>query len=72
MLEIPGGSFVMGSEERDNEKPKHRVDLSSFYMGKYPVTQTQWYAIAKATHLKVNIDLDPYPSHFKGVDSPVT
>ncbi len=72
MVAIPSGSFVMGSEEGyDNEKPKHRVDLSSFFMGKYPITQAQWKAIAKATHLKVNIDLNPDPSYFKGVHRPV-
>ena len=71
MVAIPGGSFVMGGEGFDDEKPKHRVDLSSYYMGKYPVTQEQWYAIAKATELKVNIDLEPAPSYFIGGDRPV-
>ncbi|NEP86969.1 MAG: formylglycine-generating enzyme family protein [Okeania sp. SIO2C2] len=34
-------------------------------MGKYPITQGQWRAIASRTDLKVNLDLDPEPSRFK-------
>jgi formylglycine-generating enzyme required for sulfatase activity len=34
-------------------------------MGKYPVTQGQWKAIASRTDLKVNLDLNPEPSYFK-------
>ena len=41
-------------------------------MGKYSVTQEQWYAIALATRVKVDIDLNPDPSYFKGDDRPVT
>ena len=48
MVQIPGGTFQMGShsEEADEiEKPVHQVTLSSFYIGKYEVTQGQWEAI---------------------------
>ncbi|WP_013335089.1 formylglycine-generating enzyme family protein [Gloeothece verrucosa] len=50
MMAIPGGEFMMGSpsEEMGNdlkEKPRHRVSVPPFYMGKYPVTQAQWYAV---------------------------
>jgi formylglycine-generating enzyme required for sulfatase activity len=34
-------------------------------MGKYPITQGQWKAVANMTHLKVNRDLKPEPSEFK-------
>jgi formylglycine-generating enzyme required for sulfatase activity len=34
-------------------------------MGKYPVTQGQWKAIASRTDLKVELDLKPEPSYFK-------
>jgi formylglycine-generating enzyme required for sulfatase activity len=30
---------------KDNEKPQHRVDIQSFAIGKYEVTQEQWYAV---------------------------
>jgi formylglycine-generating enzyme required for sulfatase activity len=66
MLKIPRGSFLMGSTDgNDNEKPQHEVTIKSFYMGKYPVTQEQWRAIAKRLDLKINQDLDPNPAYFK-------
>ncbi len=67
MVSIPGGSFIMGSpegEDDDSEKPQHEVTVQPFFMGKYPVTQAQWRAIASLP--KVNRDLNPEPSHFKG------
>jgi formylglycine-generating enzyme required for sulfatase activity len=47
MLEIPAGSFCMGSDDGiSDEKPVHRVTLSQpFYMGKYEVTQAQWQSV---------------------------
>ena len=67
---IPGGTFTMGSPEteldRDNrEGPQHDVTVPYFFMGKYPVTQGQWRAIASRTELKVELDLEPDPFNFK-------
>lgn len=45
MVKIPDGTFQMGSNSNDNEKPVHTVTISSFYMGKYEVTQGQWNAV---------------------------
>ncbi len=47
MLEIPAGSFCMGSNDgSSDEKPVHRVTLRQpFYMGKYEVTQAQWRSV---------------------------
>ncbi|MCB0840791.1 MAG: SUMF1/EgtB/PvdO family nonheme iron enzyme, partial [Bacteroidetes bacterium] len=43
MVFVEGGTFMMGSDDgNDNEKPVHKVKLSSFYIGKYLVTQRQW------------------------------
>ncbi len=73
MVAIPGGSFVMGSPddepERNNESPRHLVDVAGFLMGKFPVTQAQWRAVAALP--KINTDLDPDPSQFKGANRPV-
>ena len=50
-VRIPAGAFMMGSPDADteahnDEKPAHRVTISQpFYLGKYPVTQTQWEAV---------------------------
>jgi formylglycine-generating enzyme required for sulfatase activity len=70
MVKIPGGTFTMGSPEseegsRERERPQHDVTVAQFFMGKYPVTQGQWIAIASRTDLKVELDLKPEPSYFK-------
>ena len=70
MVLIPDGTFTMGAPEseegsRDNERPQHHVTISSFLMGRYPITQDQWKAIASRSDLKVNQDLNPDPSYFK-------
>lgn len=74
MVSIPGGTFMMGSpdgelEEQKYEKPRHRVTVEPFLMGKYPITQEQWKAIAALP--KINLDLKPDPSNFKGAKRPV-
>ena len=75
MVLIPGGSFTMGAPETeegssDDERPQHQVTVPSFFMGKYPITQAQWRAVAALD--KVNRDLKPEPSHFKGDSRPLT
>jgi formylglycine-generating enzyme required for sulfatase activity len=74
MVLIPGGQFLMGSPEDELERlawegPQHQVTIQPFCMGKYPVTQAQWRAIA--TLPKINRNLNPDPSSFKGSDRPV-
>jgi formylglycine-generating enzyme required for sulfatase activity len=39
---VEGGSFMMGSNDYDDEKPIHKVTLSSFRMGKYEITVKQF------------------------------
>jgi formylglycine-generating enzyme required for sulfatase activity len=69
MIAIPGGEFQMGSEERSEEQPVHQVKVPPFFMGKYPVTQAQWQAVAKLPQVKRS--LTKSPSHFKGENRPV-
>jgi formylglycine-generating enzyme required for sulfatase activity/uncharacterized caspase-like protein len=69
LAQIPGGSFDMGSNEFDDEKPIHRVMVSDFFMGKYPVTQAQWKAVSQLKQQKRELKSDP--SRFKGADRPV-
>ena len=33
-------------ERYDDESPQHEVTVQPFFMGKYPVTQAQWKAVA--------------------------
>jgi sulfatase modifying factor 1 len=39
MAELAGGTFWMGSEESDSEKPRHRVTVSDFALMQTPVTR---------------------------------
>ncbi|MBR8764237.1 Hercynine oxygenase [Porphyromonas levii] len=51
-IEVPSGSFMMGSPEgegRDDEKPQHKVSLSAFRISKYEVTFDQYDAFCEAT-----------------------
>jgi formylglycine-generating enzyme required for sulfatase activity len=73
---VPGGTFMMGSppeelERDENEGPQHEVTVPPFLMGRYPVTQAQWRAMAQRTDLQVQQSLDPEPSYLKGEDHPV-
>ncbi|REJ48190.1 MAG: serine/threonine protein kinase [Microcystis flos-aquae DF17] len=59
MVSLPAGEFLMGSPDsdpdaRDWEKPQHQVQVNSFAIGKYPVTQAQYQAV-----------MGTNPSHFK-------
>ena len=45
-VKIPAGSFMMGGNEEDDEKPVHRVTISKdFWLQKTEVTQGQWKAV---------------------------
>jgi formylglycine-generating enzyme required for sulfatase activity len=75
MVLIPPGEFQMGSptdelEHRAAEEPQHLVKIDNpFFMGQYPITQAQWRLVAQLP--KIEQELDPDPSHFKGDDLPV-
>jgi formylglycine-generating enzyme required for sulfatase activity len=58
MVFVKGGTFQMGSNESDDEKPIHSVTVNDFYIGKYEVTQKEWRAI-----------MGTNPSGFKDCDS---
>ena len=60
LVKVAAGSFDMGSNEDNDEKPIHRVNLREFLIGKYPVTQEQYQAV-----------IGKNPSHFKGNQNPV-
>ena len=73
MILISGGSFLMGSSKEqgsgDLEKPQHKVDISSFAMGRYPVTQAQWKIVASMPQIEHSLKSNP--SDFKGNKRPV-
>ncbi len=45
LVRIPAGKFMMGSNESDHESPIHEVKVSEFWIGKYTVTNAQWFAV---------------------------
>ena len=65
MIKVEGGTFLMGAPESDtdayeDEKPRHRVTLSDYYIGETAVTQELWKAVMRSN-----------PSFFKGSNRPV-
>ncbi|HLP96216.1 MAG TPA: formylglycine-generating enzyme family protein [Saprospiraceae bacterium] len=65
MVQIPEGEFQMGSVESEpdiynSELPQHPVQLDSFWMAEYAVTQELWQAVMHSD-----------PSDFKGPLRPV-
>lgn len=73
-IAIPGGNYMIGAalEEKGSvpdETPQHRVRISPFYLGKYPITQAQWQEIARLP--QIDRYLNPNPSFFVGKDLPV-
>ncbi|MGQ4646041.1 SUMF1/EgtB/PvdO family nonheme iron enzyme [Lyngbya aestuarii] len=74
MVAIPEGTFMMGSPKDEEhrsyrENPQHLVKIQPFFMGKYPISQAQWRAVAALP--QVSCPLMPDPSAFKGADRPV-
>jgi formylglycine-generating enzyme required for sulfatase activity len=55
MVSVPGGTFIMGSQKKgnkdagDNERPGHKVTLSAYQIGKYPVTFEEYDTFCDAT-----------------------
>lgn len=57
LVRIPGGTFLMGSPESEegrsrDEGPRRKVTVSSFYLGRYPVTNEEY-----ARFLEANPDI---------------
>jgi formylglycine-generating enzyme required for sulfatase activity/tRNA A-37 threonylcarbamoyl transferase component Bud32 len=72
MVSIPSGTCSIGSPKNDgdsDEKPQHQVNVAAFYIGKFPVTQAQWIAVAALPEIKTF--LNPEPARFKGANRPV-
>ena len=64
LLPVAGGTFDMGDEHNDlheSSRPVHPVNVSDFYLGKFPVTQALWKVVMNGEN----------PSGFPGDDRPV-
>ena len=68
MVAVPAGSFLMGSKADPfassppsaDEMPQHAVSIKAFSLGKFEVTQEQWFALMGTS-----------PSMYKGRTLPV-
>lgn len=73
MVKIPESKVLMEFEREPIEKTKkyqHQIRrVEAFYLGQTLVTQAQWRAVTLFP--KVEFELDPYPSYFKGDNRPV-
>ena len=55
MVRVEGGTFMMGSDSvsdpmaDSDERPLRKVNLSTFYIGRYEVTLRQWDAVMRHT-----------------------
>ncbi len=67
-VKIPGGSFMMGSNDLSNAQPVHQVSVPSFEMLKTLVTNKQYQACVKAGACTANEDEG---QAFDGDDQPV-
>jgi formylglycine-generating enzyme required for sulfatase activity len=59
MVRVQGGSFTMGSNDYDDEKPPHSVTVPTFSIGRYEVTQADWRSV---------MGTDPPELYNKGCD----
>ncbi len=65
MVKVNGGTFTMGATKdqgsnNSNQRPTHKVSLSTYYIGETEVTQELWQAV-----------MGNNPSKFKGAKLPV-
>jgi formylglycine-generating enzyme len=50
LARIPAGDFLMGAADAEpDERPVHRVTLSEFYIGRFPVTHDEYARFVRAT-----------------------
>lgn len=74
---VPSGTFRMGSGDWDKEGekdefPSHTVGIEGFWLGKYPVTQTEWKKVLAGRFWKKVGLYNANPACFKnGPDHPV-
>jgi formylglycine-generating enzyme required for sulfatase activity len=77
LIEIPAGSFLMGSpndepERSPDEGPRHVVRLEAFLIGQTPITQAQWREVAGWTPRdgeRWGRQLPANPSRFQAMDA---
>jgi formylglycine-generating enzyme required for sulfatase activity len=73
LVSVTGGTFKMGATAEqesfalDNEKPEHQVQVSSFLIGKYEVTNAQFVKFLNSRVVKVDASNQGYCMTTSGV-----
>ncbi len=68
MVWVPGGSFLMGSEDfYPEESPVHRVSVSGFWMDEHAVTVAEYRRFVRATGYMTIAERQPDPAQYSGV-----
>lgn len=69
MVWIPGGVFLMGSDDfYPEERPAHRVAVDAFWIDRHPVTNAEFRRFVKATGYLTVAEREPDPTAYPGVD----
>jgi formylglycine-generating enzyme required for sulfatase activity len=67
MVWIPGGTFLMGSDEHyPEERPVHRVTVEGFWMDRYPVSNARFARFAAATGYRTFAEIPPKADDYPG------
>jgi sulfatase modifying factor 1 len=64
MVWVPGGSFWMGSEELDDARPVHRVEVDGFWMDRTEVTNAQFARFVGETGYVTVAQRTPAPKDY--------
>lgn len=68
MVWVPGGEFWMGTDDGpEDERPRHKVYVDGFWMGRTEVTNADFAKFAKATKYVTVSERMPDPKDFPGV-----
>jgi len=67
MIWIPGGEFLMGSDDHyPEEAPAHRVSVDGFWIDRFQVTNTQFQKFVAATGYVTLAQRAPNPADYPG------
>lgn len=67
MAAVAAGEFEMGDDNHEaDERPAHKVNVASFYIDKYEVTNAQYKKFCDATHLDYPPNPGFDPNYFSG------
>ena len=69
MVWIPGGRFLMGSDDfYPEERPQHAATVAGFWMDRYPVTNQEFARFAEATGYVTVAERPPRAEDYPGAD----